>query len=66
MFKIPYIKDEHGNILIHCPQCSEKQILPINEDWYEIDIQGNVIPIFVCMAKDRKCNCMMNIKLEKM
>lgn len=63
MYKVLYQKRD-GEIFIHCPKCRTEQILPLEKEWYEIDIRGNVSPVFVCMANDRKCTCMMDIQLE--
>ena len=62
--EVCYMKNEYSEILIHCPKCQEKQILPIEPEWYEVDIYGHVEPVFVCMSENRKCDCMIHIKLK--
>lgn len=42
-------------LYVRCPECGEKQYLPQNSAWYTVDPDGKVFPIFVCMARDRKC-----------
>ena len=64
-YDIHYVKNEYDEVLVHCPKCREKQILPIEEEWYEVDIYWHVEPVFVCMSESRKCDCMMSIKLKE-
>lgn len=57
-------KKDGNSIFVCCPKCREEQELPLEEEWYSIDIKGNVYPVFVCMSKDRKCNCMVDLRLK--
>jgi hypothetical protein len=54
MIKIQARKKD-GQIYIRCPKCQHKQELPLDKDWYEMDHQGKVSPIFVCMNENRSC-----------
>jgi len=62
--EVYYKKDEYDNVFIHCPQCRTEQELPINDEWYTVEINGVVAPVFVCMEPQRKCDCMLDIKLK--
>ncbi len=57
-FKLNAERDKGGAVFIRCPKCKQRQELPQTPDWYDIDLQGKVFPVFVCMNKGRTCDFM--------
>lgn len=56
--KVRNLSKRAGHICIQCPNCREEQDLPLSDEWYSVDLRGNVSPIFVCMAqKDGHYRC---------
>jgi hypothetical protein len=46
---------DDGLLFVHCPRCRARQLVPICDEWYEIEPDGTVFPDWVCMAEDRSC-----------
>ena len=57
------VSGERVNGVIHicCPQCGRDQELVESDEWYELNTEGKVHPIFVCMAKPYNCTFMGHI-----
>ena len=50
MKKVPG-KKKGEHVFVHCPKCKKLQAIYINPEWYTMDRDGRIYPIFVCMAK---------------
>ena len=55
-FKLHAEFDENKRVFIKCPKCHIRQELPINSEWYDVNMKGEVHPIFVCMEKTITCD----------
>jgi hypothetical protein len=49
--KLQCTRDSGGAVFIECPGCGRKQELPLSDEWYGVDRDGKVSPVFVCLAR---------------
>ena len=60
-YKVDCKRADKGFVFIECPKCKTEQQVIISDEWYSIDLQGHVDPVFVCMRFDRSCDFMGHI-----